>query len=123
PGARSALRTGNPGAGRRWEESGEVPDRGERVQKTIAREGGIGGKGALPAHPARPANPALFALFPRDDEVSAAILLPAALVRFAAEGLLLALADHGNAIGGHAEADQILLDGVGAARSEPQVVL
>ena len=57
-----------------------------------------------------------------EDEVTAAILLPAGLVRLGAERRFLALGDDGDAIGGDTEADQVGLDGVGAAIAERQVV-
>ena len=56
-------------------------------------------------------------------EVAAAVLLPAGLVALGAEGRLLALADHLDAIGGDAQAHQVALHGVGAAFTEAQVVL
>jgi hypothetical protein len=55
--------------------------------------------------------------------VAAAVLLPAGLVRFRAEGRLLALADDDDAIGGDAELDEIRLDRGGAALAEREVVL
>ena len=54
--------------------------------------------------------------------MAAAVLLPAGLVGFHAEGLFLAIADRGEAVGRNAQADEILLDGVGAAIAESQVV-
>src|SRR5208337_3846052 len=56
------------------------------------------------------------------DEVAATVFLPAGLVGFHAEGLFLAIADRGEAVGRNAQADEILLDGVGAAIAESQVV-
>src|SRR5438105_13653440 len=59
----------------------------------------------------------------RDDEVSPAVLLPAGLVLVAAERLFLALADHDDAVCGHAEVHEIVLHRAGAARSKREVVL
>ena len=56
-------------------------------------------------------------------EVAAAVLLPAGLVALGAEGRLLALADHLDAIGGDAQAHQVALHRIGAAFTEAQVVL
>src|SRR6187200_666322 len=53
----------------------------------------------------------------------APVLLPAALILLGTEGRLLALADDLNAIGGDAEADQIVAHGGGAAIAEGEVVL
>src|SRR6202163_5002057 len=56
------------------------------------------------------------------NEVATAILLPAAFVALRAEGLFLAEADRGQAVGGNAQGDEILLHGSGAAVPECQVV-
>src|SRR5208282_1087661 len=55
--------------------------------------------------------------------MAAAVLLPAGFVGSRAEGLFLAVADGGEAVGRNAQADQILFDGVGAAIAESEVVL
>src|ERR1700731_4397064 len=61
-------------------------------------------------------------LWPRRDEVATAVLLPAGFVGFHAEGLFLAVAD-GVEIGGRdAEVDEVLLDGVGTAIAQSEVV-
>src|SRR5260370_36192202 len=54
--------------------------------------------------------------------MAATVLLPASLVMLVAEGLLLAEAGGVEAIGGDAQRLEILLDGVGAANAEAQVV-
>src|ERR1700747_3120358 len=56
------------------------------------------------------------------DKVAAAILLIALFRRLHAEGLFLAEADGGEAIGGNTQRDQILLDSAGAAISQSEVV-
>ena len=87
--------------------------------------GGLEGRSGWTASPAcPPALPALPArLLRRDDEVPAAVLLPAGLVLVGADRLFLALADDRDPVGRHAEADQIVLHRVGAARAEREVVL
>src|SRR5690606_2213600 len=62
-------------------------------------------------------------LLRRDDEVAAPVARPAALRLLGALRRLLALADHDEAVGGDAEADEILLHRVGASFAERQVVL
>src|ERR1700736_5831466 len=56
------------------------------------------------------------------DEMPAPILLPAAFVALRAEWLFFAEADRGQAVGGDAQGDEILLHGSGVAVSECQVV-
>src|SRR5208337_3467187 len=56
------------------------------------------------------------------DEMAAAVLLVALFVGRCAEGLFLAVADGGEAVGRNAQADEILLDGGGAAIAESEVV-
>ena len=56
------------------------------------------------------------------NKVAAAVLLPAGFVGFSAEGFFLAPTGCENAIGRKAEADEIFLDGVGAALAEGEVV-
>jgi hypothetical protein len=51
------------------------------------------------------------------------ILLIAFLRRFAALGSFFAIADGVHAIGTYAQGDQIILDRIGTAVSQPQVVL
>ena len=58
----------------------------------------------------------------RFDEMAAAVLLPAGLVALHAERLLFAVADGGDAVGGNAEGDEVLLGGVGATIAESEVV-
>ena len=58
-----------------------------------------------------------------EEEVSAAVLLPAGLVGLGAGGRFLALRHDVDAIAGDAQTDQIGLHGVGAALPEPEVVL
>src|SRR5215218_6714175 len=66
--------------------------------------------------------PAPFVSLRRNQEVSAAVLLPA-LFRFGrAERLLFPLAHDGDAVAGDAKVDQIVLDGRGAPRTEREVV-
>src|ERR1700681_2057853 len=65
----------------------------------------------------------LTCLLRGDDEVTAPVLLPAGFVFLGAEGLLLALADDGDAGGGHAEVDQVLLHGLRSPGAQRQVVL
>jgi hypothetical protein len=57
------------------------------------------------------------------DEVAAAVLLPAAFIGFSAEGLFLAVADGAEIGGRNAQIDEVLLDGVGTAIAESEVVL
>jgi hypothetical protein len=57
------------------------------------------------------------------DEVAAAVLGVALFARLHAEGLFLAEADGVEAVAGNAEIDEILLDGVGAAITQREVVL
>src|SRR5690348_7634115 len=57
------------------------------------------------------------------DEVAAAVLLPAGFVGLHAEGLFLAEADGAEIGGRDAQVDEILLDGVGAAIAQSEVVL
>src|SRR5713226_3442814 len=54
--------------------------------------------------------------------MAAAVLLPAGFVALHAEGLLLAEADRAQAVGRNAQRNDVLLDGVGAATAETQVV-
>src|SRR5260370_207141 len=54
--------------------------------------------------------------------MAAAVLLPASLVVLRTEGLLLAEADGADAVRRDAERNDVLLDGVGAAIAEAQVV-
>jgi len=54
--------------------------------------------------------------------MAATILLPAGFVVLHAEGLLLAEADRAEAVGRNAQRNEILLDGVGAAVAEAEVV-
>src|SRR5580704_15221626 len=54
--------------------------------------------------------------------MAAAVLLPAGLVAVHAERLFLAVADGGDAVGGNAERDEVLLGGIGAAVAESEVV-
>src|ERR1700676_656732 len=54
--------------------------------------------------------------------MAAAILLPAGLVALVAEGLLLAEANDGEAVGRNAQRNEVLLDGAGAAIAQTQVV-
>src|SRR5580693_1236698 len=60
---------------------------------------------------------------PIDGEAGTAILLPAFFRRFGAEGLFLSITDHAQAIGSDPCLNERLLDGVGAALAERQVVL
>src|SRR3954464_14778801 len=62
-------------------------------------------------------------LLGRDQEVAAAILLPAGLGLFRAERLLLSLADNRDAVGGQPQADDVVADGGGTTFAERQVVL
>src|SRR5579859_1468550 len=55
--------------------------------------------------------------------MAVAVLLPARLVFFRADGLFLAIADGVDAVGRNAELHEIILDGSGAAIAEEQVVL
>src|SRR6266478_10125849 len=55
-------------------------------------------------------------------EMAAAILLPASLGVLHAEGFLLAEADGAHTVGGDAQRHEILLDGVGTAIAEAEVV-
>src|SRR5580698_6063355 len=57
-----------------------------------------------------------------DGEAGAAVLLPALFGGLGAEGLLLAVADDANAVGGNACGYQCVLGGVGTILSESQVV-
>src|SRR5258708_33129930 len=54
--------------------------------------------------------------------MAAAVLLPAGLVAFVAEGLLLAEADGADAVVRNAQRDHVLLHGAGTAIAEAQVV-
>src|ERR1700741_906115 len=56
------------------------------------------------------------------DEVAATILLPAGFVGLHAEGLFLAPTGGSEAVGRNAEADEILLNGVGATVAEGEIV-
>src|SRR5260370_40394180 len=55
--------------------------------------------------------------------MAATVLLPASLVALSAEGLLLAEAGGVEAIGSNSERLEILLDGIGSANAEAEVVL
>src|SRR5690349_14830791 len=55
--------------------------------------------------------------------MAAAVLLPTGLVVLRAEGFLFAEADGAEAVGRNAQGNEILLDGVGAAIAEAEVVL
>src|SRR5262249_59760223 len=68
------------------------------------------------------ASPAPPALLPRQQEVVAAVLLPARLVCFLAERLLLSLADYRHPVCRHSEVCKISLHGVGSARSQRAAV-
>src|ERR1700694_5884313 len=54
--------------------------------------------------------------------MAATVLLPAGLVALVAEGLLLAEANDGEAVGRNAQRNEVLLDGAGAAIAQAQVV-
>src|SRR5260370_41145897 len=54
--------------------------------------------------------------------MTAAVLLPAGFVALRAEGLLFAEADGAEAVGGNAQRNNVLLDGVGPANAQGQVV-
>src|SRR5262249_10919071 len=69
------------------------------------------------------ASPAPPALLPRQQEVAAAVLLPARLVCFLAERLLLSLADDRHPVCRHSEGCKISLHGVGSSRPKREVVL
>jgi hypothetical protein len=56
------------------------------------------------------------------DEVAATVLRVALFCRLHAEGLFLAEADDVEAVAGNAEADEVLLDSVGTAIAESEVV-
>jgi hypothetical protein len=58
----------------------------------------------------------------RDEEMSAAVLLPARFVLVVTERLLLAFADNRDAIPRHAEADEIRLHGGRALQSERKIL-
>src|SRR5262245_14661004 len=68
----------------------------------------------------RPHEPALLG---RDDEMPAAVLLPAVLAALRAEWRFLALADHEDAGTGHAQARQIFPHGTRPALAKREVVL
>ena len=110
---------------------GRAGDRGELRPAPLERARVAGAVGARqrsrPAPSVDGSAPALPSgasrLLRRDDEVAAAVLRPAALVLLVAERLLLALADDQDAVGGHAEADQVALHRVRAPFAESQVVL